>query len=81
MAGITEDVLQRVQTLTYVDFLDHKAGHKSGVGGASGGAQAERLEAWQVRHATLMLDMSPELVDLRFLVTPKYAVPVRIIWQ
>lgn len=62
--GITDQVLAVVRSLTYASF-DTDSVPASGDGFV--------MEAWQVEHATAILQECPELDSLRFTLCPKCA--------
>ncbi|KAL4450215.1 hypothetical protein ABPG77_010884 [Micractinium sp. CCAP 211/92] len=80
--GVTPDFAEFVRTLNYSMFRDFPAEHLlsagdegsggSGAAAAVPGGPAYRLNPWQVRHATLVVQALKEVNELRFVLCPKY---------
>ncbi|EFN60126.1 hypothetical protein CHLNCDRAFT_133492 [Chlorella variabilis] len=78
--GITPDFAEFVRTINYSTFRDFPAEHllPASEGSATGGPDvasssgAFELNAWQVRHATLVVLALKEVNELRFVLCPKY---------
>ena len=79
--GLTPELQAYVRTLNYSTFRDYPTDQlvplMSGApaaqpaGAEAGAADAERLSAWQVRHATLLCQAVQEVNELRFVLCPK----------
>ncbi|KAL4421629.1 hypothetical protein ABPG75_010920 [Micractinium tetrahymenae] len=83
--GVTPEFAEFVHTLNYSAFRDFPAEHLLPAGGEGGGSSsssstaaavpggpAYRLNPWQVRHATLVVQALKEVNELRFVLCPKY---------
>ncbi|PSC74256.1 BSD domain containing [Micractinium conductrix] len=79
--GITPDYAEFVRTLNYSTFRDFPAEHllpasepgsEVSSSAAAAGGPPYRLNPWQVRHATLVVQALKEVNELRFVLCPKY---------
>lgn len=66
--GLTPAFAEYVRTLNYAAFRDFPADHLLPVGD---GSTHYQLNAWQVRHATLVVQALKEVNELRFVLCPK----------